>query len=118
MREKARSSLPPNSPSTRWVSLAKPVASWVPVSFSGPGSACQKEKMLYPVCTFSSYSLKGPGEVYQDRSPFPLRQQARVLVPLTSQLCRVPDGLSQLTPDTAHPIRVRPAQLQWPESRG
>lgn len=75
--------------------------------------------MLYPVCTFSSYSLKGPGAVGQDRSPFPLRHQARVLVPLTPQLCRVPeDGLSQLTPDTAHPIRVRPAQLHWPQSRG
>ncbi|XP_051030709.1 dual specificity protein phosphatase 13 isoform X3 [Phodopus roborovskii] len=118
MREKARSSFPPSSPSTRWVSLAKPVASWVPVSFSGLGTAYQREKRLYPVCTFSSYSLKGPGEVDQLRSPFPLRPQAGVLVPLTPQLCRVPDGLSQLTPDTAHPIRVRPAQLHWPESRG
>ncbi|XP_036055921.1 dual specificity protein phosphatase 13 isoform X1 [Onychomys torridus] len=119
MKDKARSSVPPNSPSTRWVSLAKPVASWVPVSFSSLGTACQREKMLYPVCTFSSYSLKGPGAVGQERSPFPLRHQARVLVPLTPQLCRVPeDGLSQLTPDTAHPIRVRPAQLHWPPSRG
>lgn len=118
MREKARSSLPPSSPSTPWVSLAKPVASWVPVSFSRLGTAYQKEKMLYPVCTFSSYSLREPREVGQDRSPFPPRHQARVQVPLTPQLCRVPDGLSQLTPDTAHPIRVRPAQLHWPESRG
>ncbi|KAK7815144.1 hypothetical protein U0070_007809 [Myodes glareolus] len=60
---------------------------------------------------------------FLQRSAHPLScrlqsSQARVLVPLTPQLCRVPDGLSQLTPDTVHPIRVRPAQLHWPESRG
>lgn len=118
MREKGRSSLPLSSPSTRWVSVAKPVASWVPISFSGLGSACQRGKILYPVYTFSSYSLRGPGAVGQGRYPFPLRHQARVLVPLTSQLYKVPDGLSQLTPDTTHSIWVRPAQVHWPEPQG
>ncbi|XP_034353968.1 dual specificity protein phosphatase 13B isoform X3 [Arvicanthis niloticus] len=118
MREKGRSSLPLSSPSTRWVSVAKPVASWVPISFSGLGSACQRGKMLYPVYTFSSYSLRGPGAVGQGRYPFPLRHQARVLVPLTPQLYKVPDGLSQLTPDTTHSIWVRPAQVHWPEPQG
>lgn len=74
--------------------------------------------MLYPVCTFSSYSLRGPGAVGQGWFPFPLRHQAQLLVPLTTQLCKVPDGLSQLTPDTTHPIWVRPAQVHWPEPQG
>lgn len=118
MREKGRSTLPPSSPSTRWMNVAKPVASWVPISFSDLGSVCQREKTLYPVCTFSSYFLRGPEAVGQGRYPFPLRHQARVLVPLTPQLCKVPDGLSQLTPDTTHSIGVRPAQVHWPEPQG
>lgn len=118
MREKGRPSLLPSSSSTDWMSVAKPVASWVPISFPGLGSACQREKKFYPDCTFSSYSLRGPGAISQDRSPFPLRHQARVLVPLTPQFCKIPDGLSQLTPDITHSIRVRPAQVYWPEPQG
>nr|KAF6424794.1 dual specificity phosphatase 13 [Molossus molossus] len=118
MKGKAGSSLPPCPPAARWVSLAKPVASWVPVSLSGPGTAYQREKMFFPVCTFPSYLLRGPGTISQDRQPFPARQQAHVLVPLTSQLSRVPDSLNQLTPETAHPNCVRPAVQRWPESWG
>ncbi|KAM7073820.1 dual specificity protein phosphatase 13A isoform 11-T13 [Molossus nigricans] len=118
MKGKAGSSLPPCPPAARWVSLAKPVASWVPVSLSDPGTAYQREKMFFPVCTFPSYLLRGPGTISQDRQPFPARQQAHVLVPLTSQLSRVPDSLNQLTPETAHPNCVRPAVQRWPESWG
>lgn len=118
MRGKTGSSLPPCPPAARWVSLAKPVASWVPVSLSGPGMACQREKMFFPVCTFPSYWLRGPGAVSQDRHSFPGRHQTHVLVPLTTQLSRGPDSLSQLIPETTHPNWVRPDLQHWPESSG
>uniref|UniRef100_A0A8C0XUH9 Protein-serine/threonine phosphatase n=1 Tax=Castor canadensis TaxID=51338 RepID=A0A8C0XUH9_CASCN len=118
MRGKSGSSLPPCAPATRWVSLAKPVASWVPISLSGPGTAHQKEKMFFPVCTFPSFWLRESGTVGQDRPSFLSQHQAQVLVPLTPQPCRVLDALSQLTPDTTHPTRVRPAEPHWPESWG
>ncbi|KAB1271125.1 Dual specificity protein phosphatase 13 isoform B [Camelus dromedarius] len=35
-----------------------------------------------------------------------------------SQLCRVSDALSQLTPDTSHPTCTRPDLQLWPESWG
>ncbi|XP_014640294.1 PREDICTED: dual specificity protein phosphatase 13 isoform X2 [Ceratotherium simum simum] len=118
MRGKAGSSLPPCPPAARWVSLAKPVASWVPVSLPGPGTAYQREKTFFPVCTFPSYWLKGPGTVSQDKHSFPAQHQTQVLVPPISQLCRVPDFLSQLTPDRTHPTWVRPDLQRWPESWG
>ncbi|KAM8776202.1 dual specificity protein phosphatase 13A isoform 9-T11 [Rhynchonycteris naso] len=115
MRGKARASLPPCPSAARCVSLAKPVASWVPVSLSGPGTAYQREKMFLPVCTFPHYWLRGPGAVSQDRHDFPAQHQTHVLVPLTSQLCRVPESLNQLTPETTHPTGVRPDLQHWPE---
>ncbi|XP_062070612.1 dual specificity protein phosphatase 13B [Lepus europaeus] len=118
MKGKGGSSLPPCPPATRWVSLAKPVASWVPISLSGPGTAYQKEKMFFPVCTFPSYWLKRTGAAGQSQPPSPSQPQAQVLVPLPPQLCRLPDALSQLTPDTTHPSRVRPAVPHWPEMWG
>lgn len=118
MRGKAGSSFPPCPPAAHWVSFAKPVASWVPVSLSDPGTAYQREKMFFPVYTFPSYWLRGPRTVSQDRHSFPAQHQTPVLVPLTSQLCRVPDSLSQLTPGTTHPSWVRPDLQRWPESRG
>lgn len=118
MKGKAGSSLPPCPPTARWVSLAKPVASWVPISLPGPGTANHRTKKFFPVCTFPSYWLKGSGPVSQERHSFPAQHQAQVLVPLTSQLCRVSDSLSQLTPDTSHPTAVRPDLQHWPESQG
>nr|XP_019601552.1 PREDICTED: dual specificity protein phosphatase 13 isoform X4 [Rhinolophus sinicus] len=44
--------------------------------------------------------------------------QTPILVPLTSKLCLVPDSVSQLTPETTHPSRLRPDWQRWPESRG
>ncbi|XP_019601564.2 dual specificity protein phosphatase 13B isoform X4 [Rhinolophus sinicus] len=118
MKGKARSSLPPCPPAARWVSLAKPVSSWMPVSLSGPGTASQREEMFFPVCTFPSYWLRGPGPVSQDKHSFPAQLQTPILVPLTSKLCLVPDSVSQLTPETTHPSRLRPDWQRWPESRG
>lgn len=118
MRGKAGSSLPPCPPAARWVSLAKPVASWVPISLSGPSTACQREKMFFPVCTFPSYWLRGPGTVSQERHSFPGRHQTHVLVPLTAQPCRGRDPLGQLIPETTHPNWVRPDPQRWPESSG
>uniref|UniRef100_A0A2K6F8J6 Dual specificity protein phosphatase 13B n=1 Tax=Propithecus coquereli TaxID=379532 RepID=A0A2K6F8J6_PROCO len=112
-------SLPPCPPATRWVSLAKPGASWVPISLSGPGTTHQREKMFFPVCTFPSYWLKGSGTVGQDRPSFPTRHRPHVLVPLTPQLCRVSNSLGQLTPDTTHPAQGRTdVQHCWPASWG
>ncbi|KAF6108357.1 dual specificity phosphatase 13 [Phyllostomus discolor] len=110
MRGNAGSSLPPCPPAARCVSLAKPVASWVPVSLSGPGTAYQREKMFFPVCALPRYWLRGPRTVSQDRHSFPARHQTQVLVPLRS--------LTQQTPETAHPTLVRPDLQRWPESRG
>uniref|UniRef100_A0A8C6DIM3 Dual specificity protein phosphatase 13B n=1 Tax=Moschus moschiferus TaxID=68415 RepID=A0A8C6DIM3_MOSMO len=118
MKGKAGSSLPPCPPTARWVSLAKPVASWVPISLPGPGTAYHGTKKFFPVCTFPSYWLKGPAPVSQERHSFPAQHQTRLLVPLTSQICRVSDSLSQLTPDTSHPTGVRPDLQHWPESQG
>uniref|UniRef100_A0A8C6ABM3 Dual specificity protein phosphatase 13B n=1 Tax=Marmota marmota marmota TaxID=9994 RepID=A0A8C6ABM3_MARMA len=118
MRGKTGSSLPPCPPATRWVSLAKPVASWVPISLSSHATTYNREKVFLPVCTFPSYWLRGSGTLGQERPSFPSQHQAQVLVPLMPQICRVPDTLSQLTPDTTHPTRVRPAELHWPESWG
>ena len=64
------------------------------------------------------YWLKGPRPVSQEGHSFPAQHQTQVLVPLTSQLCRVSDSLSQLTPDTSHPTAVRPDLQHWPESQG
>ncbi|KAM9197925.1 dual specificity protein phosphatase 13B isoform 1-T1 [Dugong dugon] len=113
MRGKARSSLPPYPPAVHWVSLAKPVASWVPISLPVPGTPYQKEKALVPICTFSSYWLRGPGVVGQNGHSFPSQHQGQVLVPLTPQLCRVPDSLSQLTLDTTSLPRGRPDLQHW-----
>ncbi|KAB0395146.1 hypothetical protein E2I00_015095, partial [Balaenoptera physalus] len=118
MKGKAGSSLPPCPPTARWVSLAKPVAFCVPISLPGPGTAYQRAKKFFPVCTFPSYWLRGPGTVSQERHSFQAQHQTQVLVPLTSQLCRVSDPLSQLTPDTSHPTWVRPNLQRWPESCG
>ncbi|XP_033289939.1 dual specificity protein phosphatase 13 isoform X2 [Orcinus orca] len=118
MEGKAGPSLPPCPPTAHWVSLAKPVAFRVPVSLPGPGTAYQRAKKFFPVCTFPSYWLRGPGTVSQERHSFQAQHQTQVLVPLTFQLCRVSDPLSQLTPDTSHPTWVRPDLQHWPESCG
>ncbi|XP_012615749.1 dual specificity protein phosphatase 13B isoform X3 [Microcebus murinus] len=119
MKGRSVPSFPPCPPATRWVSLAKPEASWVPISLSGPGTTHQREKMFFPVCTFPSYWLKGSGTVSQDRPSIPTRHPAHVLVPLTPQLCRVSNSLSQLTPGTTHPAQGRTdVQHCWPESWG
>ncbi|XP_020744562.1 dual specificity protein phosphatase 13B isoform X2 [Odocoileus virginianus] len=118
MKRKAGSSLPPCPPTARWVSLAKPVASWVPISLPGLGTAYHRAKKFFPVCTFPSYWLKGPGPVSRERHSFPAQHQTQVLLPLTPQPCRVSDSLSQLTPDTSHPTAVRPDLQHWPESQG
>ncbi|XP_071071977.1 dual specificity protein phosphatase 13B isoform X2 [Dasypus novemcinctus] len=79
---------------------------------------CPSEKTTawarYPL----SYWLKGPETVSQDGHSFPARRQTQVLVPLTPQLCRAPDSLSQPTPDTSHPAGARPDLQRWPESWG
>ncbi|XP_025706275.1 dual specificity protein phosphatase 13B isoform X2 [Callorhinus ursinus] len=118
MRGKAGSSLPPCPPAAHWVSLAKPVASWVPISLPGPITGYPREKMFFPVCTFPSYWLKGPGTISQDRHSFPAPHQPQVLVPLTSRLRRGSDTPKQPTPDTSHPTWVRPDLQHWPESWG
>ncbi|XP_070925875.1 dual specificity protein phosphatase 13B isoform X2 [Macaca nemestrina] len=118
MRRTPGSSLPPCPTASHWVSLAKPEASWVPVSLSGPGTAYQREKMFFPVCTFPSHWSRGSGAVSKDRSPSPTRQQAHILVPLKIQLRRVPDSFSQQMPETSHLTRVGPDIQRWPESWG
>ncbi|KAM4852706.1 dual specificity protein phosphatase 13B isoform 2-T2 [Thomomys bottae] len=119
MKGKSGSSLPPCPPAPRcWVSLAKPVASWVPVALSGPGTAYQREKMFFPVCSFPSYWLRESGSVVQDKPSFQSRHQTQVLVPLPTQPYKVSDTLSQLTPDTTHLSRVRPSEPHGPESWG
>nr|KAF6455742.1 dual specificity phosphatase 13 [Rousettus aegyptiacus] len=82
------------------------------------GTAYQRGKMFFPVCTFPSHWLRGPGTVSQDRNSFPARQQTRVLVPTTSQLCRVPDSASQLLPEANRPTWSRPDLQRLPESWG
>nr|XP_018891000.2 dual specificity protein phosphatase 13 isoform X1 [Gorilla gorilla gorilla] len=118
MRRTAWSSLPPCPTASHWVSLTKPAASWVPVSFSGPGTAYQREKMFFPVCTFPSHWSRGSGAVSKDRTPSPTRHQAHILVPLKIQLHRVPDSFSQQMPETSYPTRVGPDIQCWPESWG
>ncbi|XP_007961122.3 dual specificity protein phosphatase 13B [Chlorocebus sabaeus] len=118
MRRTPGSSLPPCPTASHWVSLAKPAASWVPVSLSGPGTAYQREKMFFPVCTFPSHWSRGSGAVSKDRSPSPTRHQAHILVPLKIQLRRVPDSFSQQMPETSHLTRVGPDIQRWPELWG
>ncbi|XP_033064229.1 dual specificity protein phosphatase 13 isoform X4 [Trachypithecus francoisi] len=112
------SSLPPCPTASHWVSLAKPAASWVPISLSGPGTAYQREKMFFPVCTFPSHWSRGSGAISKDRSPCPTRHQAHILVPLKIQLHRVPDSFSQQMPETSHLTQVGPDIQRWPESWG
>uniref|UniRef100_A0A8C2VJV5 Dual specificity phosphatase 13B n=1 Tax=Chinchilla lanigera TaxID=34839 RepID=A0A8C2VJV5_CHILA len=124
MKGRAGPSLPPCPQATRWVSTAKPMVSWVPLAVAGPGTADRKEKMLFPVCTFPSCWLRDSGTAGPDRAPFPVQRQAQVLVPLTAQLCSVPDTPGPQPPppppaDTAQPARARPAEPpRGPESWG
>ncbi|XP_055131640.1 dual specificity protein phosphatase 13B isoform X1 [Symphalangus syndactylus] len=118
MRRTAGSSLPPCPTAPHWVSRAKLAASWVPVSFSGPGTAYQREKMFFPVCTFPSHWSRGSGAVSKGRTPSPTRHQAHILVPLKIQLLRVPDSFSQQMPETSYTTQVGPDIQHWPESWG
>ncbi|KAG8507961.1 Dual specificity protein phosphatase 13 isoform B [Galemys pyrenaicus] len=118
MKGKTGSSLPPCPPAAHWVGVAKPVASWVPISLSGPGTAHQRKKTIFPVCTFPSYWLRGPGTVSQEKYSLPTQHQPQVLVPLPSQFCKVSESLSQLTPDTTQLTRVKPDLKHWPETWG
>nr|XP_036869252.1 dual specificity protein phosphatase 13 isoform X1 [Manis javanica] len=79
---------------------------------------CPSEKTTAWVRYPHSSRLRVPGTWSQDRHSFPAQHQMQLLVPLTPQLCRAPESLSQPTPDAAHPTWARPDLQHSPELWG
>ncbi|XP_036869258.2 dual specificity protein phosphatase 13B isoform X2 [Manis javanica] len=79
---------------------------------------CPSEKTTAWVRYPHSSRLRVPGTRSQDRHSFPAQHQMQLLVPLTPQLCRAPESLSQPTPDAAHPTWARPDLQHSPELWG
>ncbi|XP_036784717.2 dual specificity protein phosphatase 13 isoform X6 [Manis pentadactyla] len=79
---------------------------------------CPSEKTTASVRYPHSSWLRVPGTRSQDRHSLPAQHQMQLLVPLTPQLCRAPDSLSQPAPDAARPTWARPDLQRSPELWG